>query len=913
MDESCVVKSASDPMAEEGRHLGVREFNKGSVSASQSHATFVNTLDERLRAMRLFVRTACTRRQLEGIVPSCKSIMRVVARMSEAKCISLVLAATIFAGVPQQSVAGQEKASQGTQQAQPKVARVPVTPSTDKPLTIEKQVKDTIQISVPVPERRNGIFVGTPKIYDNHALQTLLMVVRARLAQINGFDQASLIARLGALQGASVSQSQFGVTALGLPAAGETTTATGNAANSTTTASTQTNQAAGATAAGTTTDNRTVSNSPTSNTVAQTTVPSVSAVVPALPSPPTFSLPSAYAVSSLDLLNEQTQLNFELVNLQLLLGGSLSDDFVPNSRLVRRRITIGFPITITAPAGFDYRNAAAEVEIAVCNPVESPYRDTAPTLVTLLPRERTYNVANVVSRASSIGTGAVTGVVNLGGSFLRGRQTLYVVRDQDTIALQRESTDHCKHDVVYSDDVKDTLESRHVTFAWQFRPVLGHEVLTSGTRETFAQISMPPGAGACPQQAVIRTVWRRYDRETGRVGQEVKDSAYTTWVTLPGYDMTPRPDSVTALDNGDGTLTVRARGTYTSAVRVKVGTTSHDETTPGFERTSTQIQFVAPAAAIASKGAYLVHRDGHEARLFAPRTGSETESLCKIEQQEVGSVAIAPPASVSATATQIRISQLTTTTSLVSLTLPAAVASGEPHFPIVILGPRVFGLRDAPFDAYDESAKTVSFRAPTQLVRGSRELTFMQLFLDVPPIRFPIASDISTLTISAITLLSSDAQNGNSYLLTGTNLDGVTVMFPSGPTQVSVDNSKTTARFQLSAAQLKGVKNIVLQHGQEPPVVLALPTGTPEARPPLDRQAAVPVGAKTLEVTGSMYDSVVAVRYLEKPVAFFLDKQARKIVVQLPDGVTAAPGTQVLEFIFSDKTTARFEVPVGVQ
>src|SRR5271157_4995118 len=139
----------------------------------------------------------------------------------------------------------------------------------------------------------NGIYVGDPKVYDNAALQSMLTAAQQKLATFSGYDQSSLTGQLGKMQGANVDQSQNSLQLNISPKPGATTQQTS-----------QNSQ------------------------------------------PPSFTLPSSFAPSAADLLNEQTQLNFQLTSLQLLLEGALSDKFVEGSTYGKSQVTLGFPIAI---------------------------------------------------------------------------------------------------------------------------------------------------------------------------------------------------------------------------------------------------------------------------------------------------------------------------------------------------------------------------------------------------------------------------------------------------------------------------------------------------------------------------------------------------------------------------------------
>jgi len=195
----------------------------------------------------------------------------------------------------------------------------------------------------------NGISVRVVKTYDEGALESLLANAINSLSRLNGgnggFDQTSLTGALGKPQGAQLTQSGASFNVSGPSGASPPTGSTG------------------------------------------------------LPSAPT--LPTTGNVSSLDVLNEQAQLTLQMINLQMLLSASLND-LSPQgdpAKLKRKRTTLGFPIYITVPPQFRYQQAVAEVEVSVCTPSDAAHLGS-PTLMNLLPREKTYNVASIVSKGA---------------------------------------------------------------------------------------------------------------------------------------------------------------------------------------------------------------------------------------------------------------------------------------------------------------------------------------------------------------------------------------------------------------------------------------------------------------------------------------------------------------------------------
>lgn len=475
----------------------------------------------------------------------------------------------------------------------------------------------------------NGIEVGEAKIYDEASLRLMLDQARQRLAAINGLNEASLTTRLGSVTGARIEQSQFGLQASGPPVPGTTVTDKGATQQTTT----NTNLPSPTTLPG----QVTVATLPTHDVQTITSAMNAPAS-PTVPAGIAFSAPSGQSVSALDLLNEQMQLTYELANLQLLLEGALSDRFVKNQRLIKPRTTIGFPISLTPrPA---YRDAVAVVEVEVETAPESltdPNLPEPPAILALLPREKTYNVAAIKDRMTSIGGGAVIGIVGVAGSWVSGRKSYFLVQDQDTVAIQRSAP---------SD------KPNSVAFAWEFRPVLGQPYVRGGLKQTFVQLSLPllPHRN-CFGAMRLRTYWRRYDRNTGVAGKVIPETVLVSKhaMSIPHFDLTPFVDSVSYQDLGDGNLMVRVAGTFLSGTYVQVGPLRFD-VTKNLQVEDSGLTFIVPATALARWTARVVSRGGESAEIVEPLFQERLEALdqygCGDATRTMQTAAVAPQAEV---------------------------------------------------------------------------------------------------------------------------------------------------------------------------------------------------------------------------------------------------------------------------
>jgi hypothetical protein len=517
------------------------------------------------------------------------------------------------------------------------------------------------------PRVDNGIVVDV-KVYDTAALRARLAALSGQLSLVSGIDQTTLISRIGALQGAYSNQFSAALQATTLPTAQLQTQTQSSLPSTTSTNYTPTPGAvlplaSNLNAAQYNQQQVTNNGTTTANTLTNNSVAPAPA---ALPTAPTPVMPTSFSTSSLDALNEEMQLSYQIVNLQLVLQGAVSDD-IDASGNERRHVTLGFPISVAARS--DYPGKVAEVSVRVCSPrlqrvkpvddgalaaapppdlVRQDGQSYLPKLQTLIPQEKTYNVAGLVSNSSSFGIGGIiAGIVNVGASVGSQHQTYYLVKQQDTVALptfdtEDLSTYRCPL------DTEAPNETQSVGFAWQFRPVLDHPAVDEGVRTTFAQISLPPlpkGFEATgPLGVVMQSCWRDYDSKKGVVGKVVAGSCSVSGELKPAPEVKvaeiPKQDrvcipyrdknlvwcynkdidvpfsydtlnirSVKGQDNLDNTITVSVTGTFPQSTRVAIGTAYLDPATIGFENSGESLRFTVNAQLLALYGARLLSAD----------------------------------------------------------------------------------------------------------------------------------------------------------------------------------------------------------------------------------------------------------------------------------------------------------------
>jgi hypothetical protein len=374
-----------------------------------------------------------------------------------------------------------------------------------------------------------GITVGAPKAFDNRTLNLMLERLSAQLAGINVVDQKSLAQAIGTVQGSSVQDTESSLSVQGgLPAPPS------QAQNS----------------------------SSTNSTSKTSATPSASALPDLIATPGAFTS-LKYGPSASDLLSEQVDVTYQIINLQMLLDRSLSDRLLNSSFNPRLQTVVGFNVSIDPPRNAE--NAVAVVEITLtkntdpcqagkkCGEPEPCSANTtfvdSPSLVASMPQEHTYNAAALSSKSRAFGGSAVAKLVTVGYTERRRGQTYYMFRDNDTISFEKQS---CPG-------------AGKVTFGWAFRPVLGRKSVAPGSRQLFAVVSLPeddsysPGVtnpDSKPDPSVtyavaIKAYWRKYDPGTltSANNKEISPWAKLGHVLSLGTSLAYAPSGVTSIPN----------------------------------------------------------------------------------------------------------------------------------------------------------------------------------------------------------------------------------------------------------------------------------------------------------------------------------------------------------------------------
>jgi hypothetical protein len=448
----------------------------------------------------------------------------------------------------------------------------------------------------------SGITVGAPKIFDNRSLTLMMEGLNTNLQSFNSVSQ-NLTSNLNAFQqGDAVSSSnrlQLNLRVpnpLSAPAAGSPDGASSNPGID-----------PGA------------ADPPIQNQRA------------AAASPINFS--PNYGIGAPDALVDQFNLAFQVFNQRIVTERAVSDRVWEGK--ARLQIVLGFQVSIDPPEGAEDCAAVAEIGLEF----EGSSKEIS--IVALIPQDRTYNVASYSSSANSIDGSIVSRVKAIGGSASRQRDSLYLHRDADTIAFERDGAKESAAFGLREPRIKPPAN----VFGWEFHPVLGRRTVSPGPRLMLAVIALPCDEDTISDLKVsTRAYWLSYDRKRqttnvrwawwplpgrqGRVPDWVKRA-----LPLPSGKTIepprPRIETISWVDTGNGAAVVLVEGgNFFSGTEVIIGGKVYSEKSGGLILKSDRaLQVYTTIEALGQGDAVLNGRYGPSLELALPQAKLPCEKL----------------------------------------------------------------------------------------------------------------------------------------------------------------------------------------------------------------------------------------------------------------------------------------------
>lgn len=284
-----------------------------------------------------------------------------------------------------------------------------------------------------------------------------------------------------------------------------------------------------------------------------------------------------------DVLNEQLNLASQILNLEMLYERSLTDRLLGDK--TRLQTVLGFQVSITPPHGCE--NSVAIVEIGV----RMRGNRQPVSLVALIPQEKTYNSQTFSTSTHSIGGSAVTNVLTLGVNRKGESRQLFIHRDSDTLAFERDDQGEPS---LFENSPNERV------FGWEFRPVLGRKSVAPGTRQMLAVIALPAEDRDdnvlfdTTLEVRTRSYWRRLNarRQTtgGKWGwlplwidRSRRVDSQSTYLTIPTTKqiqdaLAPRVKDVKWVNSGGDRATVIVTGSnFFTGTKIVIGGVVHAE------------------------------------------------------------------------------------------------------------------------------------------------------------------------------------------------------------------------------------------------------------------------------------------------------------------------------------------------
>jgi hypothetical protein len=299
--------------------------------------------------------------------------------------------------------------------------------------------------------------------------------------------------------------------------------------------------------------------------------------------PDSLKFSPTFGMAAGDLLTDQVNLLYQIVNLRLLNERALSDRLRDGEG--RLQAVLGFQVSINPPSFAHDCVAEVEIELLVPNATEPI------SVVAMIPQEKTYNAATLSSSADSL-YGSVVSSWRLGAGVSRRRNAVYLHRDTDTIAFER--TPGWYAGAFGWVGKRKKVPPGLAALGWEFRPVLGRRSVSPGARWMLAVVSLPQSdpqnaQGPRPILGVrTRTFWRRYHRRRQTTSMRLglwplplfgPRTVESVWYDLPILrtsdiedQLSPKVSEVSWADAGGGVAVVLVRGeNFFSGTEVTIG------------------------------------------------------------------------------------------------------------------------------------------------------------------------------------------------------------------------------------------------------------------------------------------------------------------------------------------------------
>lgn len=851
--------------------------------------------------------------------------------------ITILLASTIFAVSSMTPLVLKVEASSSAASGLPHPTLTPHPDLTDNEKKIE--IRDSSEL---------GIRVDTPEVFDDASLQQMLQEAEIKLASLQGFDQSAL--KAGAISGATQQTSSFALSLSGPSLPGITTTNKGATGSTVETDKTVVNPT-GATTETSVQTTSGLPSQDVQTTRAQVNPLLISAPAASTSLPSNSTVAASSNLNEEAQLSAQIQM-LRLLLRGSLSSQFIKPGSDGTGQMTKLKTTLGFPISVSSNAGYKNAVAVVEVEVdkgqdlggatfnctdigngqnlgcdigggiilqcrknatrsvlgsyACSTPAEAFKCTTAPgnatksvcqtssgggeppMITTLLPQEKTYNVAAITDKNISVGGGIVTQVLGASGSWLWGRKTYYVRQDQDTVALTFQP---------------EGDPNKTIGFMWQFRPVLGGSYVQTERKYVFVQLAFPAPLNARPGdigKVRVRTYWRKYDPRKGVVGGIIPHSLKNNVLNwdIPNFAENASPlvfDQTSLEDIGGGKMFVNILGRFMLGTYVRIGDTPVPSKTDYYS-----IRFTAATSDLINKKVRLVSPDGREIPLEIKHMRNKIAIAAFKELKTIDDA-----------------------NSAVTVELPDPQdLCGEVPLSMVI-GGRVFGFTTnrmivCKYIAGDNSPIQITAIVPTSLLVENKKIILTSYFAPEDWKQEVAITDYDPATRTDRLAVFEKGPDFFRFLLFGNRLANVKTVNPTGGVTIEPpagglgDNGIRVVKIMNTVIQAN--KFLMLQKGNERPFALTIPSveikdKTSEPKP----LESVLTNADEAIIEGVNFNDIASITYKGTPLVFVDSADIPGIVVtELRDKNVTTGTASIRPLVFAFKSGAKVVVKLQV-
>ena len=697
----------------------------------------------------------------------------------------------------------------------------------------------------------DGLTVGCPKVYDSYYLHQQLNLLKAQLESIQAVSGASLPGSLGVVQGADVRQQSYSFQVMGSATPAVSSTSDSSGLSTTSTGS---------------------SLAPSAPTAAAGTL-----------SPPTPG------VGSLDRLAEAMQLQYQILNIQMLLDGSIDDKISPSGD-PQRSLTLGFPISVAPPTSGEVKlrqDHVAIIRVRLCQ-LSPPNDGPGPSLITLLPKERTYNVAGITEKSLAVSAGGVLGgVLSVGGGFLNAHKRYYIVQDQETVALQDPQA-----------GCSDTTPGS--SFVWEVKPVLGNRQVRAGMQTNFVQLAYDGTTKLTDQRGLldvcVEVSWANR-RKSGSLDIVAPPDASKRCSRISRPEVAPKIDSLSVSNYAGSSLRVIAKGRFLPGTRVRIGNTFVNDANYRISDNNDSLEVNLAGGDLLAGDIALIGRDGDVTPLYVPEPDKAIPLGPIAEAHTIASDKTTHLFLQFELPKHANGSYFEETSCNPDLKQKDCQNNRNPW--IVTIGDTIYGLSNAPITvcsekspvphlpcgqgALDHGYRTIDLVVPTDSLTGDPQLTVRRLLWDP---RYGLKSRKLNLDYPLIDKsVSLSSGSGIHLLLMGRNLDKLLVVYPTvcKGCVTSVKGDASLADFKLTKEQAADLKQVVFCKqvgvdekggaicGGGSPILLDITKEipTPPTKASL-KAASTTVGTSSVAFQGEKLETIVQISYAGQKLTYHI-------------------------------------------